>query len=124
MKLKQFIKAECANYFHEGHPPTVKDWCEPRDRRCAVIAESRRCAYFEKAVLPACPDLAGEYADLTGQKTEIAVTRLAVCRLCGEAFRTPHNRQQYCSEACAKAGEREKSRARQRRRRSPVPVQS
>lgn len=118
MTVKQFIRAQCANHFTEGHPATVRDWCEARDRRCAVIAESRRCPYFEAALLPACPDLAGEYAAIADQKTEITVTRLAVCRACGEAFRTPSNRQQYCCEECAKTAAKTRTKARVRRHRS------
>ena len=74
-------------------------------------------------MLPAWPDVAAEYAALAGQNIsgEPVVTRRAICRNCGEAFKALHNRQQYCSEACARLGQESKTKERVRRHRgAPV----
>ena len=121
LTVRAVIAGECCNHFRDG-PGGVANWCVVKDAACPIFATFRRCKWFETAVLPAWPDVAAEYAVLAGQNLsgEITVTRRAICRHCGEAFKALHNRQQYCSEACAKAGARVKTKERVRRHRKPV----
>ena len=121
LSVKAVIAGECCNHFRDG-PRGVANWCVAKDAPCPIFATFRRCRWFEDAVLPAGPDVAAEYAALAGQKTggEGVVARRAICRHCGEAFKALHNRQQYCSEACVKAGNRVKTKERVRRHRRPV----
>lgn len=121
LTVKSVIQAECCNHYMDG-PYEMRHYCCWKDRVCPIFTdEFRRCGWFEEAVMPAWMDVAAEYADMCGQRSqeEITVTRLAICRNCGESFKAIHNRQQYCSEECAKLGERGKAKERQRRKRQP-----
>ena len=121
LTVKAAITGRCHSH-GRGGPPGVANWCVRKDAVCPIFATFRPCEWFETAVLPDCPDVAAEYASLAGQDAsgEMTVTRRAICRNCGEAFKALHNRQQYCSEACAKAGGRVKTKERVRRHRKPV----
>ena len=126
MTLKSVVQNECACYFREG-PFGVSNFCVNGDKTCVMFAPTfKRCGYFQKALLLAWPDVAAEYAALVGQEAtgEITVTRQAICRVCGEAYRATGNRQQYCSEACKVAGKRGKDKNWQRTRRAPTSVPS
>ncbi len=133
MNLKSLIQSECADYFRDGHPPTVHDWCETKDKPCVILAERKRCAYFEGAVLPAWMEWGGEYARHVQEEQQAAPpklppksprktegTRIAVCKVCGEAFTATGNRQQYCSVTCRQAGGRTKTKERVKRFRTPT----
>ena len=121
LSVKAVIAGKCCNYFRSG-PRGAADWCEPEDEVCPIFATVRRCPWFETAVLPAWPDVAAEYAALAGQSTsnEPVVTRQAICRHCGEAFKALHNRQQYCSEECRRQGRKDYERRYKRGKRAPV----
>ena len=123
--MRLTVKAVVAGRCHRhgcGGPPGVANWCVRKDAVCPIFATFRRCEWFETAVLPDCPDVAAEYAALAGQNRsgEPVVTRQAICRHCGEAFKALHNRQQYCSEPCIQAGKRAKDKEWQRKHRAPV----
>jgi hypothetical protein len=105
LSLRGVIAEECANYFSTDPGYRSIRWCEARQAPCRPLGNPPTpCGYFQEAVLPAWPDIAGEYVALVRQRPGIAVTRRAVCRNCDEAFKTTSNRQQYCSEACQSAG--------------------
>ena len=120
LTVKSVIAQQCHRYDRVGYFG-IPNWCLQKDAACPMFTTFRRCRHFEEAVLPACPDVAAEYVFLAGQDldTKPGPTRRAICRTCGEAFKTTSNRQQYCSETCAQAGARAKTRERVRRHRQP-----
>ena len=121
LTVKGVVAQECSCHFRDKRP-AVDHWCESKDKVCPIFTTFHPCKDFETAVLPAWPDVAAEYAALAGQNLsgQPVVRRQAVCRHCGEAFKALCNRQQYCSEACVKAGARVKTKERVRRHRKPV----
>jgi len=122
MTVKAVIAAECCNHFREG-PYSMSNYCCAKDAVCPIFTPTfQRCRWFETAVLPAWPDVAAEWADMCGQEEtgDITVTRQAICRNCGEAFKTTNNRQGYCSEACSVEGRKRYVREYRRHKRTPV----
>lgn len=121
MTIKTLIARECPNHQREGSYG-VANWCLKKGAVCLIFTHTPRpCECFEDGVLPACPEVGAEYRALVGQDidTKVIPIRRATCRVCGEAFKTTSNRQQYCSEACAQLGGREKDKDLKRRRRRP-----
>ena len=137
MTPTQFVRAECANMLPDGaclgvSPDSLIDsgqpkTCTPRDR-CRV-AESKRCEYFEKVILPLAahpsphgdPQLQAKRAsarDAYLGKHAMAVTSAKPCPLCGGP-KPP--RYQFC-ESCGAARRREMGRQRIRRHRAEIAV--
>jgi predicted nucleic acid-binding Zn ribbon protein len=121
LTVKAVIAGQCHSH-GRGGPLGVANWCVRKDAVCPIFATFRRCEWFETAVLPDCPDVAAEYAALAGQNRsgEPVVTRQAICRNCGEAFKALYNRQQYCSEECRHQGRKDYERRYKRGKRAPV----
>jgi hypothetical protein len=126
MTVKSVIAAECCNHYREG-PYGKANWCVAKDTVCPIFTPTfYRCPWFEKAVLPAWTDVAAEWADMCGQEQlpEITVTRQAICRNCGEAFKAENNQQECCSEACQIEARKRYVRAYRRGKRKAVSAAS
>ena len=126
MTLRQFAKAECANFVQGS-------LCVARDAACRLPGDP--CRYFEESVLPIAaggynsdpprPSVIRAYSDLVLKARGASAAHALVKRYgvgevrrcgCGEPRRP---RARYC-ESCARARRKASNRNAQRKRRSPV----
>lgn len=68
--LKAFISENCANYFSSDPGYRPAEWCEGRQKLCAVLQGGARCKYFEEGVLPIDPDMTGLYVEISSSPPE------------------------------------------------------
>lgn len=118
MKPAQLAKAECCN-FHSTGPYGIRNSCA-FGFPCRVFAGSAKpCRWFIEAVAPQDAEAQAEYLSaLSGNTPTVpAAERRAVCKTCGQVFKTTSNRAQYCSEPCRKVARKEQYKASKRRKR-------
>jgi len=131
-KIKSLIANECAGHDKKAHG--ISNYCshEPSDsKQCIYFLEdnTRRCRYFEEAVLPLEPDLEAVYqAELTARAKGYELTKYqrklvidarkleATCSVCGKVFNPVSRRQKACP-TCQKQKIREQSRLRKQKQR-------
>jgi hypothetical protein len=106
-KIKKLIRNECANYY-------MGDCIE---KNCECVGHSLRCKYFEKCVLPLDLELQEEYRSI--HKIMEYEKNVKICQLCGDLFRTFHNRRIYC-EKCRKIAQKNKVKMRVRKKRNSM----
>ncbi len=90
--IRAFIAGNCANYFASDPGYRPKPWCEHRAKVCTVLGEGTRCKYFESAVLPIEPDMAGAYLLACTSQPERTENRVSPRRS------DAHRRSQMCLE--------------------------
>jgi len=118
MRARQLAKAECCNYFRTG-PYGTKDHCLLYGHCRVVSGDTKPCSWFIEAVAPQDAEAQAEYLSaLSGNTPTVpAAERRAVCKTCGQIFKTTSNRAQYCSEPCRKVARKEQYKASKRRKR-------
>ena len=125
----QMAKAECANFCKDGSCLGIPTECLTSDRptvaapldRCKLAEPGKRCAYFERAVIPLANYFPEKYARAVETYTAgRAKNALAIkaARLCGCGNPLP-KRRRFC-ERCRSRKRRESIRAAVRKNRGQV----
>lgn len=115
--IRELVK-QCTNYDRNDKSCLHIDCEDTSSNECYMLGKyysGHMCQYFEKAILPLDPILEHCLMHPTDAAT-IALTK--GCSICGGDYKPINNRQKYCSDKCAKDGNRIMSRQRMKRSRS------